>query len=130
VILVDTSAWVEYFRHTGSPQDKRVTELIGDPQLATTEVILMEVLTGEPIERHERVRRLLTSGTFLPLDGTNDFEAAARLHRHCRANGVTVRRLTDCLIAIVAMREGAQVLSRDRDFDLIASCTTLRVVSV
>lgn len=45
MILVETSAWTEYDRATGSPIDRHLTELIaagGD--LAVTEPILMEVL--------------------------------------------------------------------------------------
>jgi len=38
VILADTSAWVEYDRATGSPVDRRLTELIStDGPLAVTE---------------------------------------------------------------------------------------------
>jgi hypothetical protein len=47
VILVDTTAWVEYDRATGSSVDQRVTQLIsaGD-QLAVTEPIIMQVVSA------------------------------------------------------------------------------------
>jgi predicted nucleic acid-binding protein len=38
-----------------------------------------------------------------------------------------VRSLIDCLIAAVAIREGAPVLERDRDFTIIAAHTELRL---
>jgi predicted nucleic acid-binding protein len=56
-----------------------------------------------------------------------DYEDAAALYRSCRSQGVTVRRLTDCLIAAVAIRSAMPVLHADRDFDLIATCTPLKI---
>ena len=47
MILVDTSAWVEYLRATGSPVHLRLRRLIADEDdLATTEVVIMELLAG------------------------------------------------------------------------------------
>ena len=47
VILVDTSAWVEYDRATGSATDLHLTDLIASGvDLAATEPVLMEVLAG------------------------------------------------------------------------------------
>jgi predicted nucleic acid-binding protein len=47
VILVDTSAWVEYDRATASSVDRRLTELITtDHPIAVTEPVIMEVVAG------------------------------------------------------------------------------------
>ena len=47
MILVDTSAWVEYDRATGSAVDEQLTNLIStSSDLAVTEPVLMEVLAG------------------------------------------------------------------------------------
>ena len=45
MILVDSSAWVEYDRATGSPTDQALTDLIedGGSEIAVTEPVLMEV---------------------------------------------------------------------------------------
>ena len=44
MILVDTSAWVEYDRATGSGIDQRLTELITDDgEVAVTEPVLRKV---------------------------------------------------------------------------------------
>jgi predicted nucleic acid-binding protein len=129
VILADTSAWVEYLRATGSPAHLRLRELIdGEGELVTTEVVVMELLAGATTtERVAQLRRLLARFDVLPIQGLADYEAAAELHRRCRAHGETVRKLTDCLIAAVAVRSGATVLHRDHDFEVIARHTPLRV---
>jgi predicted nucleic acid-binding protein len=61
VILVDSSAWVEYDRATGSPSHLRLEGLIetGGP-VAVTEPVVMEVLAGARDDRREAdLRRLL-----------------------------------------------------------------------
>ena len=45
--LVDTSAWVEYLRATGSPVHLVIRDLIEhEASLQTTEVVVMEVFAG------------------------------------------------------------------------------------
>jgi predicted nucleic acid-binding protein len=129
VILADTSAWVEYLRATGTPVHLRLRELIADEgELVTTEVGTMELLAGAASpEGVTQLRRLLGRFDVLAVEGLADYEAAAELYRRCRAGGETVRKLTDCLIAAVAVRAGATVLHRDRDFEVIARHTPLRV---
>jgi predicted nucleic acid-binding protein len=88
------------------------------------------VLAGGRDERHTaQLRRLLGRCQFLPTQGLADFEAAASLYRRCRRGGVTVRALTDCLIAAVAIRTDTELVHADQDFDLLAQHTDLRVTS-
>jgi predicted nucleic acid-binding protein len=129
VILADTSAWVEYLRATGSPAHLRLWKLIdGEGELATTDVVAMELLAGAASQEEVvRLRRLLLRCQHLPVEGLADYEAAAELYRRCRAGGETVRSLTDCLIAVVAIRHEAALLHRDHDFDVLARHTPLRI---
>ncbi len=54
---------------------------------------------------------------------------AAELYRACRGGGETPRKLTDCLIAAVAIRSGAELLCEDADFLAIARHAPLRIVA-
>jgi predicted nucleic acid-binding protein len=129
VILADTSAWVEFLRATGSSAHLRLRELIaGEGELATSEIVMMELLAGAADAGElARLRRLLGRFRLLPVEGLADYEAAADLYRRCRVGGETVRKLTDCLIAAVALRHGAALLHRDHDFEVLARHTPLRV---
>ena len=126
MILIDSSAWIEFLRDTESAVCLRVDALL-DEQLATCDPVRMEILAGARDDGHlEGLRRLLARATVVPT-GPADYEAAATLYRTCRRNGETIRRLIDCLIAAVAIRAGIPVLHADADFDALARHTQLQV---
>ena len=123
MILVDSSAWVEFDRATESPVDKRLTRLIETDAaiLAVTEPVVMEVVAGARDDRREQeLRRLLHRFRLLRFDAAVDFDGAARIYRRCRAAGVTPRGMIDCMIAAVAQRSQATLLARDADLARVA----------
>lgn len=128
-MLVDTSAWIEFFRASGSPHDSFLSRLMEQGEDVTvTEPIVMEVLAGARSEQDaRRLRQAILAFRLLPLIGLADFEAAAAIHRACRQGGQTVRSRVDCLIAAVAIRHGEPVVHFDSDFDVIARHTDLRI---
>lgn len=131
MILVDSSAWIEFLRATGSRAHLNVRAALeqGD-ELASTDVVVMEILAGARNgDDRDRLRRLLYGAEFLPVDGPADYEQAAELYRACRAGGETPRKLTDCLIAAVAMRNDAALLCEDADFAVIARHSPLRLMT-
>lgn len=126
MILVDTSAWIEFLRDTGSEVCIAVDQLL-DADLAICDAVSMEVLAGARNERHLiQLRGLLARSTMLPTSPV-DYDDAASMYRACRANGETVRKLIDCLIGAVAVRAGAEVLHADVDFAALARHTDLRI---
>ena len=126
MILVDTSAWVEFLRDTGTAVCDEVDRLLaGD--IAVCDPIRMEVLAGARDEAHLRdLRALLGRATTVPTEAV-DYERGASLYRECRRRGETVRRLIDCLIAAVAIRHDIAVLHADTDFDALARHTPLAI---
>ena len=129
MILADTSAWVEYDRATGSPVDRRLTELIRtDGPLAVTEPVIMEVTAGARTdEREADLRRLLLRFALLRFDAVADFDGAVRIHRRCRKAGISPRGMVDCLIAAVARRTGATILAHDADLSRVAGVIGVRM---
>lgn len=123
MILAGTSAWVEYDRATGSEVDRRLATLIATrAPLAVTEPVVMEVLAGARDSRREsELRRLLLRFELLSFDPVTDFDAATRIYRRCRRTGVTPRGMIDCMIAAVALRRGAAILSHDADMARLAT---------
>jgi predicted nucleic acid-binding protein len=126
VILIDTSAWVEFLRDTKSPVCVRVDKLLnGD--IASCEPVRMEILAGARDERHlGDLRGLLARATLIHTEAI-DYEEAAALYRVCRRSGETVRKLIDCLIASIAIRTGSSILHYDTDFDVLAHHSALQI---
>ena len=129
MILVDSSAWIELLRKTGSPIDHRLKVAIDTgEELATVGAVQLEILAGARDEADmQNLRRLLARCRLLRLQEPSDHEAAAAIYRACRRGGSTIRRLPDCLIAAVAIRHGIELLHLDSDFDQIARHAPLRV---
>ena len=125
MILVDTSAWVEFLRGTDSPVCDAVDRLLDD-DLASSDAISMELLAGARDEKQlAQLRGLLARTTVLPTMPA-DYELAAVLYRSCRSHGETVRKLIDCLIAAVAVHADVEILHADPDFEVLARHTDVR----
>ena len=128
MILIDTSAWIEFLRDTRSPICERV-EVLLESEIATCDVIRMEVLAGARDERHlNDLRRLLAMATHIATLPT-DYDDAAALFRTCRQRGGTVRKLIDCLITAIAIRVDVPILHNDRDFQVLARHTDVQIDS-
>jgi len=125
VILIDSSAWIEFLRDTGSSISQRV-DLLLDTEVATCEPVRLEILAGARDEQQLSELRGLLARATLVMTEPIDYEEASAIYRACRRNGDTPRKLLDCLIAAIAIRSNLSVLHADSDFDAIARSTGLR----
>lgn len=129
MILVDSSAWVEFDRATGSAVDLTLIDLIANTGLvAVTEPIVMEVCAGARDQTREvELRRLLSRFHLARFDAASDFTGAVTLYRRCRRAGITPRGLIDCMIAAVALRGSHILLAQDRDLAHVADVVGLEL---
>ena len=127
MILLDTSAWIEYLRATGSEVNVRVRAALLDGGIAVTDPVVMEVLAGARSEEDlRRLSALLGRCAAQPCVSA-DYRVAAEIRRACRVSGASVRNSLDCLIAAVAIRRGIPLLHADRDFETIANHSALEL---
>lgn len=114
-VLIDTSAWIKFFRRGGDPIGGRVEERIRAGQAVLTGPVLAELLQGCKSEAEQgKLLRVLTSVRYVGVtrgDWTTAGETLGRLRRQ----GTTLP-LTDALIATVARRNGLSVLTLDQHF--------------
>lgn len=131
MILVDTSAWVEFLRNTGSPVHRRLRAAVtSQEQLGVLDVVRLELLAGAGDEaRATDLNRFLARFEPLPLLSPADHEVAASLYRAARRKGNMVRSLIDCVVAAAALRLDAAVLARDRDYEVLAGVSDIRLVA-
>jgi len=88
----------------------------------------MEILAGaRDVAEWNHLRRFTYGLEFLAVEGPADYESAAELFWVCRRGGDTPGKLTDCLIAAVAIRHDAELLCEDADFVAIARHSSLRL---
>lgn len=130
-MIVDTSAWIELLRGTGSPVDHALRVAIEhDREVIVPEVVVMELCSGSGSEPDAvRLRRMLAHHDVVAIAPLDDSERAAALQRACRRQGTAVRSLIDCLVAAVALRLDQPVLHRDDDFELLARHSPLQLVT-
>lgn len=128
-VLIDTSAWIEYLRATGSAAAVEVRRLLSEEphSVVMCEPIVMELLSGATDDRtHSALERLANGLPSLDVDATIDFRSAASLYRAARRDGFTIRSINDCMIAALAMRHDAELVHHDADFDVLARIAPLR----
>ena len=124
--LIDTSAWIEYLRQTGSRANIEVRRTLNvDPEIC--DVIRMEILAGARDQQHlTQLEKLLARATTIKTESI-DYDNAAAIYRACRKLGVTIRAQIDCLIAAIAIRTDTSLLHNDSDFDAIAQVTKIKI---
>lgn len=127
-MIIDSSAWVEFLRGTLSDVCLFVRDNLSESSRITG-VIQMELLSGTRTDAQLLDLQRLLAIPLLLQTHEEDFEDAARLYRTCRRNGITIRNMSDCLIAATAIRHDLPVLHNDRDFALLGEFTELRVIN-
>ncbi len=89
----------------------------------------MEILQGFRSDKdHADVMDILLSYDFVTEDPVPDAIGTSDLHRSLRKKGATIRKSMDCMIAYSAIKNGLPLLHKDRDFDIIAKFTKLKLI--
>ncbi len=129
MVLVDTSAWVDFFNGHASSEAQALQQLIAsDEAIAITGVILTEILLGLKTDtRAHQIGDLLSAFEYINGLTQQDYQQAARIYRVCRGEGVTLSSVIDCLIAQIALSRNYWLLTKDRDFHLIKKVFPLKL---
>lgn len=101
MIVVDSSAWIDYFNGLPNPETERLDAGLGNEFIVAGNLILAEVLQG--FERDDDYRKL-------------------------RRQGITMRKTIDMLIGTYCILNRLPLLHRDRDFEPMARHLGLHVV--
>ncbi|HRI59986.1 MAG TPA: PIN domain nuclease [Saprospiraceae bacterium] len=130
-VLFDTSVWIDYLRGVVNPQTELLADYIfNDYPVLICPTIVQEVLQGiDDEQQFVRVKQSLLGFAILTLAPLDAALKAADLYRDLRKKAITIRRSNDCLIAIHALHFDVKICHNDRDFDLIAAGTSLKVTT-
>ena len=124
-IIVDTSAWIDYFNKPHSKIGIAVEKIIKQEKALIAGVILAELLQGARVQ--EEYDALLDSMLALPVleTGLNTWIEAGRMAFTLRRQGITIP-ITDLIIASLALKENCAILSLDRHFKSIPGINLLQ----
>ena len=129
MVIVDTSAWVEYLRDGIPEVVARVDHCLDRDLVGIGDLVYCEVMQGirSPGGRRQ-VSSLLLSLPQFGMAGFGIAERSAANYRLLRSRGVTVRKTIDVLIGTFCAENGFRIVHSDSDFDLMASHIGLEVV--
>ncbi len=129
MIVVDSSAFIEYYRAAGlrDVQDAVAAAIAAD-EVAVNGIIQVEICAFASGDAERRqLEADFQAFHWLELQH-GDFDRAIGLGFECRRHGLTVPA-TDLIIASSAIGADADLLHRDTHFDQIARHSELRVRS-
>jgi len=115
--LIDSSAWIEYFRRDGDPKIReRVAQSIRSQRATFCDLVFLELMRGNARQRDQAK---LVADTLPRLTTSDDCwkEAVAWAIRASEA-GKPVPN-TDLVIFACGKTHGAEIIHRDRHFDIL-----------
>ena len=119
MVIVDTSAWIAFFRRDGDPRTKLAMKtLLDEYEAALCGPVEMEFLGGA--FPHERLK-IQAWFDIIPYLGNDQklWRMAATTYASLRKGGLTVP-WNDVLIATLAIQENVRVYADDKHFEAMA----------
>jgi predicted nucleic acid-binding protein len=124
-VLVDTSAWIEFFRKK-EPYYSIVLKLIDDDLVCCIGIVHAELLQGGKSEKElNTIKEFLHVFDFLP-ESVSSWEKAGELSYVLKQKGKTIG-LSDCYIAVLTRSTNVNLLTLDRHFDILKKDLELKL---
>ncbi len=124
-VLVDTSVWIEYFRH-GKNLEK-LDFMIDENLVVTNDLILADLVPGLKIRRQSKLIELLHNLQKLPIN--INWEQIVEFQYKCLKKGLNGVGIPDLLIAQNAKQNNCEIYSFDKHFHLINNILKLKLIS-
>ncbi|MCK4425602.1 MAG: PIN domain nuclease [Deltaproteobacteria bacterium] len=129
MVIVDTSAWVEYFRNGFPTVVSKVDRCLDQDLVGIGDLVYCELMQGIRSSRHHtEISSLLLSLPHFNMVGFHIAEKSAANYRFLRSKGVTVRKTIDVLIGTFCAEHGFQIVHHDSDFNLMAQHIGLDII--
>ena len=129
MVIVDTSAWIEYFKGGVPRVVDKVDQCLERDLVGIGDLVYCEIMQGiRSARERNRVSTLLLSLPQFDMVGFNTAEQSAANYRLLRSKGVTVRKTIDVFIGTFCAENGHRIVHNDVDFDLMAEHIGLDVL--
>ena len=129
MILFDSSVWIDALRGKNNSQVKLLSDsIMKNEMVSVCPLIVQEVLQGiSDNKQFKEIKDNFKSFIRLKIPSYSVALETAKLYRHLRKKGVTVKS-SDCVISVFAIHFGIPIVHNDRDFDLIAKHSNLKIL--
>jgi predicted nucleic acid-binding protein len=122
-VLVDTSAWIEYFR-SGNNSGK-LDYLIDKNLIVINDLILAELVPALKVRRQREIINLLV--TIKKLDLSVQWDQIIEFQFNCLKNGLNGIGIPDLIVAQNALQNRCEIYSLDNHFKLMKDILELQL---
>ena len=129
MILIDTSAWIEYIRGKNQEICDKVDNALEKQIVIIGDLIYCEIMQGlyNPKER-TRISGLLLSLPQFDMVGFDLAEKSAANYRNLRKKGITIRKTIDVLIGTFCSEHDIELIHDDKDFERMKQTIHLKTL--
>ena len=121
MVIVDTSAWIEYFKGGVPRVVDKVDQCLERDLVGIGDLVYCEIMQGiRSARERNRVSTLLLSLPQFDMVGFSIAEKSAANYRLLRSKGVTIGKTIDVLIGTFCAENKLRIVHCDSDFDLMA----------
>ena len=124
-VLVDTSVWIEYFRHGNNPD--KLDFIIDENLVVTNDLILAELVPFLKVRKQSKVISLLHNINKLQIN--INWEQLIEFQYKCLKNGLNGVGIPDLIIAQNAKQNGCEIYTLDNHFQLIKDIIKLNLTA-
>jgi len=126
-VLVDTSAWIDFFRKKDPGRHELVAALLRDGHATGTGIVALELLRGAKTAKELKLVSELFENIDMVYQTPSTYSTAGRMGYKLARNGYTLSTV-DLLIAQIAIENDLSLLTLDQHFLSIAERFPLKLV--
>ena len=127
-VLVDTSAWIDFFRKKDLTLHKLVATLLRETRAVGTGIVALELLRGSKTTKEFAYVSELFETIEVVNESASTYTDAGRMGYELARRGHTLS-VVDLLIAQLAIDHQLQLLSLDKHFAIIAEAFPLKLLT-
>jgi len=129
MIVVDTSAWIDYFRGIVAPHTDILDAELQKNRIIIGDLIIAEFLQGfRNRKEYMQARKLIETLEYRDLAGKAIALKTADNFRLLRSKGITIRKTIDVIIATFCIENKFRLIHNDQDFDPMEKYLGLKVM--
>jgi len=127
LVLVDTSAWIDFFRDDSSPYGAVVDALLQENLVCTTGLVKAEILPGARTKKEFNLLKEYFNVLPLLQDPDSMWDDVICVQRKLKQKGINGVGIPDLIVAVTAMKHEVKVFSRDHHFDSMKKNIGLKI---